>query len=130
MDVNTRENQVVAEAIQNAPARRVTIGQAGELSVRVVHRIRKKVENHPDHVGREISIKIEMSGRDAGDGPQKRDRVRSEPDTSEKLRQAKADFAVEMEVEESFNFPRFVSCLDISPNDLIGHFDGHAESQN
>src|SRR3954471_5171152 len=73
--INAREDQVIANAIQDAAAWALAVGQARELPIRVVHRIGENVESHPDYVGREISIEIKMPCRNAGQGSKKSDRV-------------------------------------------------------
>lgn len=112
MQVNADEDQMIGYTVNDTTVAAFPTRQTRKLAVRVVEYIRANMEYHPANVDAQIAIEIKVSGNDPeGAGQQAHGRW-SHLQLREKLGQPKPYWPVEIEIENSLDFARFVCGFD------------------
>ena len=112
MHINTREHQMIGDAVNNASFASFPLSQPRELPVRIVERICANMEYHADDVDAQISIVVKVSRDNTADSAEHCHSGRRHLELLEKLGQPQPDWPVKIQIENPLDFARFVGSCD------------------
>src|SRR5256885_12532302 len=113
MQVNTDENQVIGNAVNDAALAAFPMRQACELPVCVIECIRANLEHHSCDVDAQVAIEVKVPRDDAKDAGQQTYARGRHPEPRKNLGQPKPYWPVEIKIENSLDFACFESRFDL-----------------
>jgi hypothetical protein len=113
MNINAQPNNMIDDRIENSPGPALLIGEASELTIRVIENIRHDVEKHSGQIEGQLLIEIKMAGDDAEHSADDSDRRRREIQSRKKFRQTETDPPIKEKIDNSLELARFVGRVDL-----------------
>src|SRR6266480_3769760 len=95
------------------------MSQARELTVRIVECIGANLKRHPQDVNAQNPIVIKVSRDDAAEPSQPGHPCRCHFELLEKVSQPKPYWSIKIEIENTFDFARFISGFDLRARRLV-----------
>ena len=113
MKIDAEENGKISKPVDNAAITATAVRHSRKLAVGVIESVAQDKQCHPERIQSEMAIEKKMTGNDASQRSEQGDANRREIRPGKELREAIADLAVKVDIEQAFNIARFVSCLNI-----------------
>ena len=112
MNVNAEPDKMIDNGIEDPADPALSIGQTGELAIRVIENVRDYLQKQPSQVYQKRLIEIKMTGDDSEHSADQGDGRRAKIQLCKKIREIKAGSSIKQQINHPFDLARLVGRFD------------------